>query len=141
MILDLQREHTLDNVTFGSLYIDNEFECYTLEDTIRVGEKIPGATAIPAGTYMVRVTMSVRFKEELPILEDVPEFTGIRIHAGNTVEDTEGCILVGIGRNGSRLEFSRRALNPLMAKLRQTSEPITITIHNPKEHGNALVTT
>jgi len=75
--------------------------CWTLEDAVReldgmpVGRwKIKGHTAIPVGTYKVLVTFSNRFKKLLPLLWEVPGFGGIRIHGGNTAEDTEGCILV-----------------------------------------------
>jgi len=75
--------------------------CWTLEDIVREVEghpvamwKVKGRTAVPRGTYCVRVTYSNRFKTSLPLLLDVPGFEGIRIHGGNTASDTEGCILV-----------------------------------------------
>lgn len=82
--------------TIGRLYLDNEFFCYTLEDRVRPkGEKVHGQTAIPAGTYKLVLTKSPKFGKVLPLLEDVPRFTGVRIHGGNTAEDSLGCILVG----------------------------------------------
>jgi hypothetical protein len=75
--------------------------CWTLEDMVRevdgmpVGRwKIKARTAIPVGAYRVTVTMSSRFGRLLPLLWGVPGFGGIRIHGGNTAQDTEGCILV-----------------------------------------------
>ena len=103
----LVREEFTTESTVGKLYFrlsDRDpwtWLCWTLEDVVREvpGEpveawKIPGETAIPRGTYAVRVTRSSRFKADLPILLNVPGFEGIRIHGGNTAADTEGCILV-----------------------------------------------
>lgn len=92
--LTLKRTYPLDNYTIGELYIEGEYYCDTLEDTVRE-EKIAGKTAIPYGKYEVIVNRSPRFKRDLPLLLDVPNFEGIRIHRGNTDKDTSGCILVG----------------------------------------------
>ena len=78
----------------GRLYVDGVFECFTVEDRPR-DKKIYGVTGIPAGTYNVIVSVSNRFKKRLPEVLDVPGFKGIRIHAGNSSKDTEGCIIVG----------------------------------------------
>ncbi len=92
--------HTFSSVsTIGDLFVDGDYFCKTLEDADRKlecdGEKIPGKTAIPRGTYDVILDWSPRFKRELPHVLDVPGFAGIRIHPGNRAGDTEGCILVG----------------------------------------------
>lgn len=98
-----------ENYTIGDFIIEGKKACDTLEDPVRdlndknndgdfddLGEgKIYGRTAIPAGIYEVVVTMSARFKRELPLLLNVPGFSGVRIHSGNTATDTLGCILVG----------------------------------------------
>ena len=100
MRLELRRKLSTIHATLGDLYADGEFLCHTLEDVVRElgpnGEgKIPGSTAIPAGTYPVVVNISTRFGREMPRLLNVPHFDGILIHKGNTSEDTHGCILVG----------------------------------------------
>lgn len=98
MIICLKRRYFGKSYTIGSLYIDGEYFCDTLEDTVRdLGKekKIKDNTAIPFGEYNVIVNVSPRFKRELPRILDVPNFEGILIHRGNTEKDTSGCILVG----------------------------------------------
>jgi hypothetical protein len=118
MILRLIRKHFSEQSTIGELFIDDARECFTLEDAVRP-VKIPGATAIPAGTYEIAVTFSNRFQRALPLLLGVPNFEGIRIHPGNRPEDTEGCILVGQtkGPEGDFIGASRAAFAPLFAKI------------------------
>lgn len=83
-----------ENFTQGKLYYKGKFICHTLEDRVRApGVKIPGQTAISAGVYSLVVTMSTRFKRPMPLLMDVPQFEGIRLHGGNKPEDTLGCPL------------------------------------------------
>jgi hypothetical protein len=127
----LQRGLPAAGCTIGRLSIDGAFECWTLEDLERAGPKIHGKTAIPAGTYSVRVTWSRRFNTHLPLLLDVPGFDGIRIHPGNTADNTEGCILVGADKGRAAILRSRAAFAPLLAKLEDAEargEPITLRI-------------
>lgn len=139
MLLHLPRERSEESVTRGRLAIDGVFQCYTLEDVIRerpgvpVSEwKIKNETAIPAGRYRVVLTFSQRFQRVTPELLDVPGFTGIRIHPGNTAHDTSGCILVGTTRSGEQaIGGSRAAFNDLMDKLLSTGQEIWIEIENP----------
>ena len=76
-----------------------EYFCDTLEPTWRDyahgDRKVIGCSAIPEGRYAVVISWSPKMQKWLPILLGVPMFSGIRIHAGNTSMDTEGCILVG----------------------------------------------
>lgn len=93
------------NATISELYVDDARCCYTLEDVARPdGVKIPGETCIPEGCYIATVSHSPRFGREMillcsegkdAIIRDGITFTGLRVHKGNTVEDTEGCVLVG----------------------------------------------
>ena len=104
--------------TIGKLYLDGHYLCDTLEDTVRpAGTKIAGKTAIPAGTYKCKKTWSPRFGKILPELFDVPNFTGVRIHTGNTAKDTEGCILVGLNKTKGAVIDSQATFNFLMARL------------------------
>lgn len=140
MKLTLNRTTRSDTATIGNLFVDDVFECHTLEDTIRElgpnGEgKVWGATAIPAGTYSVIVNGSARFKRLMPRLLDVPFFDGILIHTGNTPENTHGCILVGDRITGpASLALSTPAFNRLFPKIvsaLQAGDTVTITISNP----------
>ena len=108
-LLTLDRIWRSDDTTIGILKHDGKQICFTLEDKVReipgkpVDQwKVPSRTAIPSGEYDVVITMSNRFKRLMPLLLDVPGFAGVRIHSGNTHEDTEGCILLGTGRVGVR---------------------------------------
>lgn len=116
MKLKLERFDCQEDYTGGKLYLNNVFECYVLEDAIRA-VKIPGETCIPFGVYKVVLSLSPRFERVLPELLDVPNFTGVRIHRGNTVKDTEGCLLVGKELKGRYLEHSKDAFDALMLKL------------------------
>ncbi|WP_239060755.1 DUF5675 family protein [Bacteroides sp. 519] len=98
MEIMLKRTAKKREYTIGKLYLNDKYFCDTLEDTVRdlsKEEKVPGKTAIPAGIYKVIVNKSPRFGRQLPKLLDVPHFTGILIHKGNTSNNTSGCILVG----------------------------------------------
>lgn len=106
MIIKIQRVLKTKLSSIGQLYIDDKFVCNTLEDTDRgltsstpiediKKIKVQDFTAIPTGTYEVIIDMSTRFKKLMPHILDVPGFEGIRIHSGNTSEDTDGCILLG----------------------------------------------
>jgi hypothetical protein len=131
MHLRVIREPSLAGATLGSLYVNNVWECWTLEDEIR-DVKVAGVTAIPAGAYPVVLSQSARFQRELPEVQHVPNYAGIRIHAGNTIADTEGCLLVGQARKAGTIALSRPALDALMVKLRAAAgEPVTITLENP----------
>jgi Family of unknown function (DUF5675) len=105
------RETYTDKSTIGKLYIDGEYQCYTLEDKVRpkTEEKKFGDTAIDAGTYRMIVNHSARFREEMPLLLNVPGFEGVRLHWGNTDVDTHGCLLVGLGKAKDFISESRKA--------------------------------
>ena len=98
MKLILRRRWFTDTTTIGELRTpDGAFVCFTLEDVVRPkgAAKVYARTAIPAGVYSVIINESRRFKALMPLVQNVPGFSGIRIHPGNDHEDTEGCILVG----------------------------------------------
>jgi hypothetical protein len=132
MKLLLERKYLLPSYTIGKLSIDGIYFCDVLEDTVRVPfVKIPGETAIPYGTYIVTITYSDKFQREMPLLNDVPEYTGIRIHSGNTEADTEGCLLVGENKVVGKVINSKITFDKLYPILKETfdkGEEITIEI-------------
>lgn len=118
MLLTLERCDLKPICTIGSLSVDGEWECWVLEDPVREGPKIPGMTAIPYGRYAMDITFSNRFHQMLPIILNVPNFTGVRIHWGNYAKDTEGCPLVGQDRFRTSVGRSRAAFDRLFPKLK-----------------------
>lgn len=117
MELVLTRKIRSASSTIGELTVDGKFECFTLEDIER-DVKVHGKTAIPKGRYKLTITMSNRFKKELPLLINVPNYEGVRIHSGNKAEDTEGCILVGQTKSTDFIGNSRVAFDALFKKLK-----------------------
>ena len=120
--------------TVGRLFVDGKQFCNTLEDVVRnlpEEKKIPGKTAIPAGTYKVIYNWSPKFGRNLPRLLNVPYFDGILIHPGNTADDSAGCILVGRNTSVGKLTESRytsNCLNALIEEAQRHGEKIIIEI-------------
>lgn len=138
MKLVLIRHARRADYTIGRLEDENGKKlCDTLEPIWRNydgGElKIPKKSAIPEGTYRVVTTYSLRFRKYLPLLVGVPGFEGVRIHAGNTSRDTEGCILVGQNIQVGKVLWSRITLEKLM-KLIENEKEIYLTIKNTWEY-------
>ena len=134
MELKLNRIFLGSSATIGELYIDKKYIADTLEDRVRPeGEKVYGKTAIPEGTYEVKLTYSPRFKKILPEILNVPNFSGIRIHSLNKAEESEGCIGEWNGKDTNWISNSRKTFNKLFALLEEANnnkEKITITINN-----------
>lgn len=134
MELTLNRIFLGSSATIGELLINDKHLCDTLEDRVRPeGEKVYGKTAIPEGTYEVKLTHSPRFKKILPEILNVPNFSGIRIHTGNSSKDTEGCIIVGTwdGEKEDWVGSSKIAFDELMTLLEEATnnkEKVTITV-------------
>jgi len=109
MKVEVKRTFKGAEYTIGKLYIDGDYFCDTLEDAVRK-EKIVGKTAIPVGRYKVKKTYSPRFKKVLPEILNVPNFSGVRIHSGNTAKDTEGCLLLGLNKTKGAVINSQNAM-------------------------------
>lgn len=154
MKLTVERKWKKEGYTIGKLFIDGVFFCNTLEDkdrgltsTMSLDEirklKKAGITAIPTGTYNVRMDItSPKYSKQswyvkncngarMPRLENVPGYEGVLIHAGNTAKDTEGCILVGKNDVVGMVTKSKDYLLQLYGKMYaayKKGEKITITI-------------
>ena len=135
------RFHKKEKYTIGKMYINGTYFCDTLEDTDRGltqemnldiidKTKVYGKTAIPTGRYRVELTKSKKFGRVLPLLYNVKGFEGIRIHRGNTNEDTLGCILVGQNKAVGKVINSAMAEQNLMDRLKdvEQNELIYITV-------------
>ena len=129
-------EEVIDEYSTGTA---EKYFCDTLEPTWRDyangAYKVKGRSAIPEGRYAVVISYSPKFKQWLPILLGGPEFNrkwqGIRIHAGNTAKDTEGCILVGKNREVGKVLDSRKWLYELKQKIveaKDRGEAVWLTI-------------
>lgn len=133
MKLELVRNFFSSTTTEGTLYVDGEPFCDTLEPT--VGDKVKAfgrGCCIPLGTYAIDFHYSPKFSKYMLTLCGVKGRSGILIHSGNTYKDTAGCILVGERDKVSHLSHSRLALGGLFSKCltASNSQPITITIKN-----------
>lgn len=155
MELRLERIALRSEYTIGKLYVDGEYVCDTIEDTVRDldkdgkfanGEvKIPGKTAIPYGRY--EITMKVKspkysnfskyswakkYDGYLPRLLNVPHFDGVLIHVGNSALDSEACVLVGenkvVGKVINSVNTFRRLMDDYLVPAKKRNEKIVITI-------------
>ena len=142
MELKLERKYRNNNYCIDKLYINGKYFSDVLEDpdrgltdTMSLEEikkiKIKGNTCIPYGTYNITITYSPRFKKNLPLLNNVKGFDGIRIHSGNKPQDTEGCLLPGFNKVKGQVIDSRVTTDKLIAQIQQVlnkGEKVTITI-------------
>lgn len=139
--LSVDRMVKSELTTIGSLSINKKYFCFILEDKDRglnqnmsldQIKKIKqyGITAIPAGKYRVVIVYSPHFKMRVPLLQNVPGYSAIEIHPGNTAKDTLGCLLTGYkhGQDNITAGTSRAAFNDLMKILDKPNVEITITI-------------
>jgi hypothetical protein len=139
MILTLKRIYTCKDYTIGHLYVDGSYICDTLEDTDRMLDssmsleqiakiKVKGMTAIPTGRYKVLMNIvSPKYskskyymnicKGRVPRLDNVPGYSGVLIHVGNTAADTEGCLLLGYNKVKGQVINSKVAFEKVYNKL------------------------
>lgn len=143
MELLLERKWCKQDYTIGRLFINGEFFCNTLEDTVRdinkngtfdCGEfKISGHTAIPYGEYEITLdVVSPKFSKysfykevcngKLPRLLNVPNFDGVLIHCGSTADNSAGCILVGNNTIKGGLTDSKKIFKNLYSILNKANK-------------------
>ena len=109
-MLTLIRDIRTETAILGRLYHNGGFVCWTLENA---------AKAIPCGMYTVQNSKSPKFKRELPLIYNstVKASRGIRIHVGNTVSSSSGCILVGMGRSTEKSSVTESTLAETMVTM------------------------
>jgi hypothetical protein len=141
MKLKVVREIKNDVCTIGSLFINDVFFCYTLEDKDRglkqsdsllfiQAKKIFGLTAIPSGFYKLTVNQSPKFKRMLPRILDIKGFSGVLLHRGNSANDSLGCILLGYKKGDNSIFKSTKAEIDLVNRL---------LLHNNEVHSIEIV--
>lgn len=142
MELLLDRKYRKDTYTIGNMYVNGEFFSNTLEDKDRglkqdMSEeeirkiKVYGETAIPMGRYKITRTPSAKFKKKMILINNVPGFSGIRIHAGNFTKDTYGCPLVGENKIKGQLvnpRYYSNLLDSIVEKALANNEEVWITV-------------
>ena len=125
-MLTLVRYTRTETAILGSLYLNGAFVCYTLENE---------AKAIPFGMYAVQNSKSPKFKRELPLLHNakVQASRGIRIHRGNTFKDSQGCVLVGMGRDVKQDFITESANAEIMVTMMCRNEKNLVIVDNYKQ--------
>lgn len=139
MRITLMRIANKPTYCIGKLYIDGQYICDTIEDVDRglddrmteeeiLEKKVKGETAIPTGIYPVYLTYSPKYKKQMPLIDNVKGYSGIRIHSGNTSKDTEGCVIVGLNKKVGMVINSRKMYNVLFKELVSYKGKIIIDI-------------
>lgn len=129
LLIRVTRDRPLSDRTLGVVELDLPDDGvgflpfgYSCEDVDRGdgAAKVKGRTAIPVGTYAVKLYNSPKHGPDTPELVDVPGFQHIQIHSGNGPQDTEGCLLFGLARDETQVLRSRQACTWLRAEIVRT---------------------
>ena len=143
MKIIILRLNKFDTCTISEVFVNGAFFSYCLEDKDRglrqdmplkdiMAIKVKGQTAIPTGTYNVAYTYSYKFKKMLPLVENVPGYSGIRFHRLNTDKDTEGCLGFGWWTGGERILASKLYTDRLVRMIANAidiGDTVTLEIH------------
>jgi hypothetical protein len=157
MILELYRFSSQNESTLGILYLVNnetnqkDFLCFTLEDEKR-SVKVYGETRIPKGTYQIEYRKEGgyhnKYTKRFPSIHrgmlevrDVPNFTHILLHCGNTDNDTDGCLLLGnvVSQNITKDGFLGQSTDcykriyPILSEILDSQKQLSIKIINFEE--------
>ena len=135
----LERAWRLETYTVGRVFVDGERFSESMEDRDRgltqdmpleeiKKRKVYGETAIPTGTYTVKMTYSPKYKRNMPEVLGVPGFSGIRIHSGNTAKDSLGCILLGRNTKVGMVTESRKTCKEFERLLEAAGGECKLTI-------------
>lgn len=138
MKLQVTRQQFDGKCTMGLLTIDGVFHSYTLEPPLS-GVPHP---AIPLGTYNVEITFSPHFNRLMPLVDDVPGRTDIRIHPLNEPAETEGCLGVGETLGADQILQSDVAFEPLLAGItaaKNSGEAVTITYTGEPNESDSIL--
>lgn len=148
MVIELIRDTYTARSTTGKLFIDGEYFCFTLEDTVRpTGIKVDGETAIPAGSYRCAIRYSPGFKRNLVVLYTEPDketiiadgktFKYAMFHGGNKHDNTEGCPLLAYRKlnddtiqGTAEKEFTAKVVDAIEA-----GEEVNCIIKNLPQNG------
>lgn len=142
MRVTLKRIAFKDEYTIGRLYINGVYFCDTLEDKDRslydwqsveyiLEKKIKHKTAIPYGMYKLMWSYSPKYKRFMPEITGVKGFSGIRIHSGNTADDSSGCVLLGYNKKVGMVLDSRKVckkFDEIVEGYYKKGEPMTFEI-------------
>lgn len=137
MKLRLDRLTSNGKNSLSLLFADSDFFAFVPEDGFHfLDEKVNGETRIPVGTYNIDLTFSPRFKKNMWEILNVPGFSGIRIHPGDSALDTEGCIMPGfaVSFNEDELTHTSRSqeacgkLYTMLQNAKDAGEKITIVV-------------
>ena len=130
--LQLTRTSKTGNAVRGSIVLPfTKYPCsYREEKDITISTLENADFIIPAGTYPLKRTYSYKFKKLLPILEDVPDREGIRIHRGTKPEHSQGCILTDM--------FGQSTLDIMLNRLNEfyNEEEIVLSVVDAFDDGS-----
>lgn len=146
MELRIRRVALKETYTIGKLEMktENGYERISdiLEDAVRVGDKIYGHTAIPYGKYEIDMSSvspafrkrewAKKYKGIVPLLKDVPNFSGVRIHPANSSDELQGCLATGlntsVGRVTSSTAMYYHLMDDYLIPAKERGETITLEI-------------
>lgn len=142
MRVTLRRIAFKDKYTIGKVYINNKYFSDAIEDKDRglydymdeeyiLEKKIKHETAIPYGMYKLMWTYSPKYKRMMSEIIDVKGFSGIRIHSGNTEDDTSGCVILGFNKKVGKVLDSRKTckkFDAIIEECYKKQEPMTFEI-------------